>query len=146
MAQHKPAPATSSDGAAEAWRQGFEHGVTAGVAGILKRLEEKLGPVEAARVVRALAPPDTSSGWAALLAIPAGRPSTGETPGQKSARLRRTQRLIRDEQQAVELAALIRGGDTTESARRKMGVGVVRAQRIRSVAVRLGLLQRRAAK
>jgi hypothetical protein len=68
---------------------------------------------------------------------------TGETPQQKSARLRRTARLIRDEQQAREMAALIRQGDTTEQAREKMKIGVVRAQRIRATAVGMGLLDPR---
>jgi hypothetical protein len=68
---------------------------------------------------------------------------TGESPQQKSARIRRTQRLLRDEAQAVEMAALVRQGLTTEGARQQMRMGVVRAQRVRAVAVRLGLVSPR---
>lgn len=70
----------------------------------------------------------------------------GETPGQKSARLRRLARIVRDEELAREMAALIRAGETTESARHKMGsqpIGVGRAHRVRALAVRLGLLDPR---
>lgn len=78
-----------------------------------------------------------------------GRKLVGETPGQKSARLRRLARIVRDEELAREMAALIRDGETTESARHKMGsqpIGVGRAHRVRALAVRLGLIGKGAPK
>jgi hypothetical protein len=66
----------------------------------------------------------------------------GETPAQKSARLRRARREVMDHAQAAEFARLIQSGETSDSARKKMGnMGDVRARRIRKLAVRLGLLK-----
>lgn len=70
-------------------------------------------------------------------------PPANETPGQKSARMRRLNRIIDDEIMAVPLAALINSGASTEAARKKLGIGAVRAQRVRNVAVRMGLLRSR---
>lgn len=72
---------------------------------------------------------------------------TAETPAQKSARARRMSRILRDKEQAKEMAELILQGHTTESARQEMGwIGIVRAQRIRAVAVRMGLIPGRGTK
>jgi hypothetical protein len=67
----------------------------------------------------------------------------GEDPAIKSARTRSAKRALRDQGQAAEFALLIRGGETTETARAKMGIGAVKAKRIRAIAVRLKLIDRR---
>ncbi len=59
----------------------------------------------------------------------------GEDPAVKAGRTKRLRRTLRDEGQAAEFAALIRGGDTTETARAKMGIGEVKAKRLRAIAV-----------
>lgn len=129
-----------------AWNAGFNEGVREGarqgVDQFVRMLEERLGKDEADRILAKAFPPKPlgSKFWEKLIM---GDSLTGETPAQKSARQRRTQRILRDEEQATELAALVREGHTTESARQKMGIGVVRAQRIRAVAVRLGLIEGR---
>jgi len=58
-----------------------------------------------------------------------------EDPAAKAGRTKRLQRTLRDEGQASEFAALIRAGDTTETARAKMGIGEVKAKRLRAIAV-----------
>ena len=65
-----------------------------------------------------------------------------EDPAVKSGRTKRLQRTLRDEAQAAEFAAMIRGGETTETARAKMGIGEVKAKRLRAVAVRMKWLER----
>jgi hypothetical protein len=55
----------------------------------------------------------------------------------KASRTRQLNRMARDQAQAAEFAALIRGGETTVTAAKKMGIGIVRAKRLRSVAVSL---------
>jgi hypothetical protein len=67
----------------------------------------------------------------------------GETPTEKSARIRRLEQRARDETLAQAMAALVDAGDTTEAARVKLGIGHIRAQRVRTLAVRRGLLRRR---
>ena len=58
-----------------------------------------------------------------------------EDPAVKAGRTKRLQRTLRDEGQAAEFAAMIRGGETTETARAKMGIGEVKAKRLRAIAV-----------
>lgn len=62
------------------------------------------------------------------------------TPEKKAGRTKQLHRLARDEAMARDFAALIRAGHTTETARAKMGLGDVRARRIRKMAVQAGLL------
>lgn len=76
-------------------------------------------------------------GWLADLDDP---PKRGETPTEKSARVRRNRRKAGDHGLAVVFANLLRGGNNTESARRLMGIGDTKARRIRVIAVRAGLL------
>jgi|SRR5882672_4720075 len=75
-----------------------------------------------------------------IAAMVAARPDTGESPAVKSARLSRARREIRDAELARELAVHISNGKTTEQTRLVMKIGVVRSQRVRALAVRMGLL------
>jgi hypothetical protein len=64
-------------------------------------------------------------------------------PAVKAARTQRLKRMQRDEAQAAEFAALIRAGESTETARAKMGVGAVRAKRLRAIAVKMKWIRSR---
>lgn len=66
-----------------------------------------------------------------------------EDPAVKAGRTKQLKRILRDEGQAVEFAALIRAGESTETARAKMGIGLVRAKRLRAIAVRLKWIRSR---
>ncbi len=68
---------------------------------------------------------------------------SGETPSQKSARLRRAERILRDQGDVFAFVAQIVAGATTEEARENLGIGIRRAERLRAVAVSMGLLRRR---
>lgn len=78
--------------------------------------------------------------WKEALAQDSPRPETGP---QKSARLRRTGRVLDDVALAVRFAAQVSEGRTTAQVREHLGIGAVRAQRIRRLAVQLGLLKPR---
>jgi hypothetical protein len=66
-----------------------------------------------------------------------------EASAAKAGRTKQLKRILRDEGQAAEFAALIRAGETTETARAKMGIGLVRAKRLRAIAVRLKWIRER---
>jgi hypothetical protein len=61
-------------------------------------------------------------------------------PAVKAARTKQYKRALREEGQAVEFAHLIRGGHTTQTARRVMKIGGDKAKRLRALAVRMKLL------
>jgi len=75
-----------------------------------------------------------------IAALVPAHPDTGEAPAAKSARLSRARREVRDAELARELAAHVSNGKTTEQARLEMKIGVVRSQRVRALAVKLGLI------
>jgi hypothetical protein len=128
--------------ASEAWEAGFREGTRAALA-----LVEKAIGLQAIAVALKVDAPSNGQRRKRIAELVAGshvRPDSGESPAQKSARLSRTRREIRDAELASELALHVNHGATTEEARAAMGgIGIVRAQRVRALAVRMGLIKPR---
>src|SRR4051812_26045053 len=119
---------------ATSWEEGFREGARAALALVEKAIG--LDTLAAGLNVDA---PGNGERRRRIVAMVAVRRDTGETAAQKSARLSRTRRQVRDAELAREMAAHVSNGKTTARARLEMKIGVVRSQRVRALAVKMGL-------
>jgi aspartate aminotransferase-like enzyme len=135
----KPVDAPAHEGAGvllrnSVWQAGYERGVMDSLHALIK---DPAGMLERAK--RITEPVSET----AALADALRRRVASRTGAERSASTRRLRRQLRDEAQAVEFAALVRAGDTTEQARAKMKIGDVKAKRLRAIAVRLNMIRPR---
>lgn len=142
--EHRPAMPTAdpAPGAGDLFRSAlWQAGYAAGVADVYRALvENRVATIEKAeQAVKHAEAMALERARAAALRKAAAKVQA-QSPAVKAARTKRLRRVFRDEAQAIEFAALIRAGHTTESARAQLGLGDVRARRIRAAAVRMGLI------